>query len=104
MHDIDRIDQMMALLRAMKSNKKKMAKLSDIDCTTLTPKAANKRSADADWLGMDVIRQQHQLHALAAELGFAEVRDSYDPIELRDGWHRYHYQPPVPFSNPGGQQ
>ncbi|MEO1892468.1 MAG: hypothetical protein ABGX84_06625 [Alcanivorax sp.] len=98
MEDIDRIDQMMALLRAMKSNKKKLAKLSDIDCTTLTPKAANKRSADADWLGMDIIRQQHQLHALAVELGFADRRDRYDQIELRDGWHRYHFQPPEPFS------
>lgn len=98
MEDIERIDQMMALLRAMKSNKKKLAKLSDIDCTTLTPKAANKRSADADWLGMDIIRQQHQLHALAVELGFADRRDRYDQIELRDGWHRYHFQPPEPFS------
>jgi len=47
---------------------------------------------------MDIIRQQHQLHALAVELGFADRRDSYDQIELRDGWHRYHFQPPEPFS------
>jgi len=98
MDDIQRIDQMMALLRAMKANKKKLAKLSEVDSTKLTPKAASKRNADADWIGMDSIRQQHQLHALAVELGFADRRESYEAIELRDGWHRYHFQPPEPFS------
>lgn len=102
MDDMQRIDQMVALLRAMKSNKKKLQKLSAIDSTTMTQKAANKRNADADWLGMDNIRLEHQLHALAVELGFAERREAYDPIELRDGWHRYHYQPPEPFSQHKG--
>jgi hypothetical protein len=72
------IDQMIALLRDRKSNIKKMQKLSSVSLLDLTPKQANKRNADADWLGMANIRIDHELHTLAVELGFAARRTSYD--------------------------
>lgn len=45
---------------------------------------------------MENIKRKHELHALAVELGFAERRETYEPIELTDGWHRFKYQPREP--------
>lgn len=90
------IDEMIKALRSFKANHKKLAKLSSVDLMSLTPKAANKRNADADWAGMDNIKLGHELHALAVELGFAGRRSSYDEIELTDGWHRFRYKPREP--------
>lgn len=90
------IDSMIALLRSRKTNNKRMAKLSSVSLMDLTPKQANKRNADADWIGMDNIKIDHELHALAVELGFAARRQGYDEIELTDGWHRYRYKPREP--------
>lgn len=91
-----RIDSMIALLREMKADSKRMAKLSSVSLMSLTPKAANKRNADADWIGMAQIKRSHELHALSVELGFAARRDSYDDFELTDGWHRYKHTPREP--------
>ncbi|MNR06494.1 hypothetical protein D3C85_1225670 [compost metagenome] len=96
MDTIKRIDSMIAILRDMKSDRKKIDKLSSCSLLDLTPKQANKRNADADWIGMAQIKRSHELHALAVELGFAARRSSYDAIELTDGWHRYKHQPRQP--------
>ena len=56
------------------------AKLSSVDLTQLTERQAQKRNADADWIGMDNIKRRHELHALSVELGFADQRDSYTEI------------------------
>lgn len=99
MSDEKKIDQMIALLRDRKSNIKKLHKLSSVSLLELTPKQANKRNADADWLGMANIKLDHELHALAVELGFAERRKAYDDFELTDGWHRYKHKPREPFKD-----
>jgi hypothetical protein len=93
------IEQMIGLLRDRKTNIKKMQKLSSVRLMDLTPKQANKRNADADWLGMANIKIDHELHALAVELGIAQRRTSYDEIELTDGWHRYKHRPREPFKD-----
>lgn len=96
MDDEKRIDAMIALLRNMKADGKKLAKLSNFDCRELTPKQAQKRNADADWIAMENIKRRHELHAFAVELGFAERRSSYASIELTDSWHRFKYTPRQP--------
>ncbi|SEE12986.1 regulator [Pseudomonas coleopterorum] len=96
MDDEKRIDAMIALLRSMKVDRKRQAKLSAVSYLDLTPKQAEKRNADADWIGMEQIKRGHELHALAVELGFAERRSSYESIELRDNWHRFKYTPRTP--------
>lgn len=93
---IDKIDSMISILREMKSDSKKMSKLSSINLTELTPRQAEKRNADASWIAMAQIRRSHELHALAVELRFAERRENYDTIELTDGWHRYNHKPREP--------
>lgn len=93
---IKRIEEMQRLLRNMKSDLKRQQKLSDMDFRDMTPKQCEKRSADADWLGMAQIKRKHELHALAVELGFAERRNTYDAVELRTSWHRFNYKPREP--------
>lgn len=94
--DIKRIDRMIDMLRSMKTDLKRLNKLSAMDYRDMTPKQCQKRNADADWIGMENIKRKHSLHALAVEIGFAERRDSYEPIELTDGWHKYKFTPPEP--------
>ena len=95
--DIKKVEQMQAILRNMKADMKRQQKLSAINAMELTPKQSNKRNADADWICMEQIKRRHELHALSVELGFAERRDSYNPIELTDGWHRFTYKPREPI-------
>lgn len=94
--NIKRIDAMISILRNMKQDMNRMAKISAVNCLDLTPKQAQKRNADADWIAMEQIKRRHELHALSVELGFADRRDSYKQIELTDGWHRFNYQPREP--------
>lgn len=94
--DIKLIESMIYILRNMKSDLKKLSKIGAMSYHDMTPKQCQKRAADADWIGMDNIKRRHELHALAVELGFAERRDSYQAIELTDGWHRFNYQPREP--------
>ncbi|HDX9111780.1 TPA: regulator [Klebsiella michiganensis] len=94
--DIKKIDAAISLLKSMKQDINRMNKLIAINCLDLTPRQAQKRNADADWIAMEQIKRRHELHALAVEIGFAERRESYNPIELTDGWHRFNYQPREP--------
>lgn len=94
--DVQRIDSMINVLKNMKQDMKRQQKLSSINSLELTPKQAQKRNADAEWIVMEQIKRRHELHALSVELGFAERRDSYHAIELRDNWHVFNYQPREP--------
>lgn len=94
--DVQRIDSMINVLRNMKQDIKRQQKLSEINSLDLTPKQAQKRNADADWIAMEQIKRRHELHALSVELGFAERRESYASFELTDGWHRFNHKPREP--------
>ena len=96
MDDEKRIDAMIALLRNLKTDNKRLSKLSNFDTRDMTPKRAQQRYADADWIAMENIKRRHELHALSVELGFAERRSGYEPIELTDSWHRFKYTPRTP--------
>lgn len=93
---LDKIEKMQVILRNMKSDMKRQQKLSSINSLELTPKQAQKRNADAEWIAMEQIKRRHELHALSVDLGFAERRDDYSAIELTDGWHRFTYKPREP--------
>ena len=95
-NSLDKIEKMQVILRNMKSDIKRQQKLSSINSLELTPKQAQKRNADAEWIAMEQIKRRHELHALSVDLGFAERRDDYSAIELTDGWHRFTYKPREP--------
>ena len=101
MNDIDRIDQMIFILKDMKKDMVKQINLNSIDgIDALTPKQAKKRSTDLDWICMEQIKRRHNLHSYAVELGIADHRgnDCYNEIELTDGWHRFKFKPRKPFN------
>ena len=93
---INRIDAMIRVLRNAKKDIKRQQKLSAINCLELTPRQAQKRNTDAEWIAMEQIKRNHELHALSVELGFAERRACYEAFELTDGWHLYKYKPREP--------
>ncbi|TKI03548.1 regulator [Martelella alba] len=97
--DIQRIESMLTILRDMKSDMKRLQKLSEMDYRDMTPKQCQKRNADAGWIAMAQIKRRHELHALSVELGFAEKRESYFEFELTDGWHRFNHKPREPFTD-----
>lgn len=94
---IQRLERMQGILKSMKADLKRLSKLSAMSYHDMTPKQCQKRAEDADWIGMENIKRKHELHALAVEMGFAEMRDNYDAIELTDGWHRFKHTPRRPF-------
>ena len=55
--DIKRIDSMINALRNMKQDIKRQQKLSEINSLDLSPKQAQKRNADADWIAMEQIKR-----------------------------------------------
>ena len=96
MNSIEKIDNMISILKSIKSDIKKLEKLSAKDFSQMTDRQISNRNADADWICMDLIKRRHELHALAVELDFAERRDNYNAIELRDNWHVFNYKPREP--------
>ncbi len=100
MNDIERIDRMISILRDMKKDIARQQKLSAVNSLELTPKQAQKRNTDLNWIGMEQIKRRHNLHSYAVELGIADNKgnDGYEKIELTDGWHRFNFQPRKPFS------
>jgi hypothetical protein len=91
-----KIDEMIKILRSLKTDIKKLNKLSSKDLTQMTQRQISNRNADAGFIGMSRIKKEHELHALAVELGFSPRRESYDEVNLTDGWQRYSYKPREP--------
>ncbi|HIG9583252.1 TPA: regulator [Escherichia coli] len=92
MNKPQKIDAAIAMLRDMKKDLNRLAKLSSVDYQDLTPKQCQKVSTEANWIGMENIKHKHELH----ELRFAERRETYESFELTDGWHHFKYQPREP--------
>lgn len=100
MNDIDKIDNMIFILRDMKKDIARQQKLSAVNSFELTPKQAQKRNTDLGWIGMEQIKRRHNLHAYAVEIGIADYRgkDCYNEIDLTDGWHKFKFKPREPFN------
>lgn len=96
---IEKIDSMISILKEVKRNEVKMERLRQVRSGEVTPKRFSNAQADLNEIAMANIKLSHQLHALSVELGFAEMRENYEPIALTDGWRKFEYQPPIPFSD-----
>lgn len=94
---IEKIDSMISLLKEVKRNEVKAERLRQVRSGEVTPKRFSSAQADLNEIAMANIKLSHQLHALSVELGFAEMRDNYEPVTLTDGWRKFEYQPPIPF-------
>lgn len=95
--DIEKIDRMISALKAARRDLKKYHEIRDRNTDGLNPRQNGKRKADLDFLAMTLIRDSHDLHALAVELELADKRDSYEEIILSDGWREFKYKPREPL-------
>lgn len=94
--NIEKIDAMISLLQEIKRDNDKSYRLRQRRSGEVSPKRFSNVQADLNEIAMANIKRSHQLHALAVELGFAEMRDNYEPVTLTDGWRKFEYKPPVP--------
>lgn len=96
--NIEKIDRLIYQLKEIKKLVNKNQKLSSIDSSKCTRKRFEKINVDMGWNAMARLKHEHEAHALAVELGFAEKRDDYSEIIFYpDNWHKYSYKPREPF-------
>lgn len=93
----EKIDAMISFLKEVKRNEVRAERLRQVRSGEVTPKRFSNAQADLNEISIANIKLSHQLHALSAELGFAEIRESYEPVTLTDGWRKFEYSPPIPF-------
>ncbi len=70
---------------------KKMAKLSAVDFQDVTQKRWENVQADMSWLGMEISKQEHELHCLCVEAFICERSEwRYGEKEFQPSpFHRY---------------
>jgi hypothetical protein len=86
-------------IRDLIEMRKRQIKGSAKDYSSMTPKQAQKASADASWLGMEIDKAEREAHACAVDLGLADPRpaSSYDYVDYRpSSFHHYRHRPTKP--------
>ena len=79
--------------------RKRQIKASAKEFSDMTPKQAQKASADASWLGMEIDKAEREAHAAAVDLRIADPRpaSSYDYVDYRPShFHHYRHRPSKP--------
>ena len=100
--EIKDIDALIEMLRKHKSDLKCQEKLLDKSYSGFrdrTPKQNDKLNCDLGWNKCAIIRNLHELHALAVNLGIADIRQksAFETVVLHpDNWHKYPWNPPLP--------
>ncbi|MCA0846088.1 regulator [Salipiger thiooxidans] len=99
MLDLEDLDRLKRQLQSLTRMRKQQIKLSEKSLQDMSPKQAQKASADQSWLGMEIDKAMREAHAAAVDLGIADARgaDSYGPVEYRpSAFHHYRHQPTKP--------
>lgn len=99
MSRIDNLTRLQKHIRSLINARKRQEKASGKDYTEMTPKQAQKASADMSWLGMEIDKLEREAHAAAVDCGIADAREAkhYDPVDYRpSGFHHYRYTPTKP--------
>ncbi|APZ53109.1 hypothetical protein [Salipiger abyssi] len=99
MLDLEDLNRLTKQLQSLKRMRKQQMKLSDKSLQDMTPKQAQKVSADQSWLGMEIDKAMREAHAAAVDLGIADARtaDSYGTVDYRpSAFHHYRHQPTKP--------
>ena len=96
------IDALINALKSWKSNllrQEKLIEKSYGDIRDRAPKQNDKLNCDLGWNKCEIIKNEHFCHALAVNVGIADVRShtAYETITLYpDSWHKYSYIPTLP--------
>lgn len=94
--DLTRLQEHVRNLIAMR---KRQAKANEKAWSDMSPKQAQKASADASWLGMEIDKAEREAHAAAVDCGLADPRqpESYGTVDYRPSrFHHYQYTPRKP--------
>lgn len=86
-------------IRALIEMRKRQIKASAKSYSDMSPKQAQRASADASWLGMEIDKVEREAHACAVDLGLADPRpaSSYDYVDYRPSpFHHYRHRPTKP--------
>ncbi|MDQ6988499.1 MAG: hypothetical protein Q9M19_01355 [Mariprofundaceae bacterium] len=78
--------------------KKKMAKLNESRLQDgLTQRRIETLNTDLDWQGMEIMKLEHEAHAIAVNCSLAAPRESYGTVTFNpSAFHKYSYQPRLP--------
>ncbi|MEN9060030.1 hypothetical protein [Ponticoccus litoralis] len=99
MLELDDLERLKKQIQSLTRMRKQQMKLSEKSLQDLTPKQAQKASADQSWLGMEIDKAAREAHAAAVDLGIADPRsaESYGPVDYRpSAFHHYRHQPTKP--------
>ena len=99
MTNINDLTRLQGHIRNLIAMRKRQAKASEKSFFDMTPKQAQKASADASWLGMEIDKAEREAHAAAVDCGLADARapSFYEPVDYRpSGFHHYRHKPTKP--------
>lgn len=99
MIDLADIQRVADLAKSYLAERKKYERLSEKCFGELTPRQAQKASADLNWQAMALEKIEMSLHTACVDAGLADIRDAsaYRERTFRpSGWHTYNFEPPKP--------
>ena len=103
MTNLSDIARLQSNLKSIAAMLKRRDSLSGKDYSDMTPKAAQKNGADLSWLGMDIDKAMREAHAAAVDIGIADMRAGYGPVDYHpSGFHHYRHTPTLPRGAIGG--
>jgi len=97
--DLDDVEALFAVVKNLRDERRKMARLSDKAFHADTPKARSKSTVDLNWQAFHVVRLEHAVHAAAVNCGLADRREPsrYEPYSVKlTGFHEYQMVPTKP--------
>lgn len=96
---LEEIEELFDAVKALRDERRKMAKLSDKAFTAEGSKAQQKANVDLNWQAFHVGRLEHKAHAAAVNAGLADPRpaERYEPYTVKlSGFHEYEVVPALP--------
>ena len=99
MSSVESLTRLQGHIKSLIAMRKRQSALSQKTFSDMTPKAAQKLSADQTWLGMDIDKMEREAHAAAVDCGLADARhpDYYGPVDYRpSAFHHYRHTPTRP--------
>lgn len=96
---IEDVERLYDVVKNLRDERRKMAKLSDKALHANGPKASQKANVDLNWQAFHVNKIEHAVHALAVDCGLADLRspEHYRPYSVKlTGFHEYEVIPPKP--------
>lgn len=96
---LEDIEALFDVVRSLRDERRKMAKLSEKALSAEGQKAKQKANVDLNWQAFHVTRLEHQAHCAAVNAGVADARSAkaYEPYTVKlSGFHEYEMVPALP--------